>query len=1540
MRVYYLALLAISTFLFCPPRSEAATFYVNVNGNNPVFPYSNWGTAATNIQDSVDAANPGDLILVTNGTYQSGGRVVYGSLTNRLAVGKPLLVQSVNGPAVTFIQGNPAIGDSAVRCVYLTNGAALSGFTLLNGATRAGGDGYKEQCGGAVWCESVNASITNCILSTNSAASCGGAAFRGTFNNCSLIGNIAYGAGGGGFSNVLNGCLISSNQATTAANNPSGSTSGGGLESCIASNCVITGNLTHSDNYGDDAGGGANNSRLYSCAISNNWAHGEGGGAANSTLQFCTLLGNRADGNGGGGASGSALLNCLIVSNTAYWGAGLNNGSATNCVLQQNISDAQGGGATGSTLYNCLVAGNSGSVGGGAAANPSGTGTTLINCTVYGNTASFRAGGMDSSTADNSIILSNWSTNQPDSSNWYGGTLSHCCTLPLPGAGTGNITNAPLFLDPTGNDFHLQSNSPCINSGNNAYVTNIVDLDGNLRLLDGSVDMGPYEFHLANPPIISIQANHTNVVVGYPVDFFGSSTGGRSDSWNFGDGNVISNQWSVTHAWSATGDYAVTLTLFDSNYPNGASTNFIIHVIPPPVLYVNANGTSPVAPYSSWSTAATNIQNAIDVAEAGYHILVTNGVYQVGGKVTSDGVTNRVAVTNSVTILSVNGSAVTAIDGGHVMRCVYLTNGASLVGFTLTNGTAGNGGGLYCTSTNAFISNCALVNNTATSGGGAYSGTLTNCAFSGNTCPLTGGNGGGAAGSTLFNCTLSGNVTGRAYPNTTGASWGGGASGGLLFNCTLSGNSSYGAGSHGAGASGATLNNCMLLNNYTDNQGGGAYNCTLNSCLLTGNYGVVGGGATSGTLNNCTIVNNHSAGNGGGGTYYLTANNCIIVNNTAPNNFASTLNYCCTPDGGLGCITNAPLFVNQAGGDYHLQTYSPCINAGTNAYVATSLDLDGNPRIVGGTTDCGAYENQSATAGAGLPTIPTALTATRSGGSALLNWPASTRATSYAVYRATASGGPFTKIASGVLPTNYTDSTIASGGTYFYFVTAGNAYGETVSSPVAVIYYVDHFAFAPIGPQTSSVPFAVTISACDSGGLVLSNFNGLAALRAAGDLGNVLLTPTSTAAFANGQWSGTVTVDPAYPDTNIRLVANSNSVAGLSNPFNVVAPAIQVFNLTLNDMVYVPAARRIYATVPASAAAYSNSLLVIDPQIGRVETNWFIGNDPGCLALSPDGQSLYVGFGGTNAFARYNLANHAIDFETYLGYDSQYNWLAEHAAHFTVLPGQPNSMAVVQQAYGLNTKVQIFDDGVPRAGELAGILNDFPGTLAAASPTRLYAGSPFTRMTVDASGVVSHDNPSAPLSNGETLKWQGGLLFTASGDVFNPETMAIMGTLTNSSIVTPDLASGRILSMGSHPVFGQPDAWTLYSWNATNLQLIASLPIPGVNSGGPTTLIRWGTNGAAFFISSSYQNQFFLVRTPMVPYVGPAATVGSRPAAGPFQLNFIGDESMPYAIVGSTDLANWAPLGPPNLVSNSHFWFWDANITNYPHRFYRVGISQ
>lgn len=103
----------------------------------------------------MDAAAAGDTVLVTNGLYATGGRLVSaaGDTTNRVAVEKPIRVQSVNGPGVTVIEGARGVnstffglGDEAIRCAYLGEGGLLSGFTLTNGYTKL----YRN--GGGAWC--------------------------------------------------------------------------------------------------------------------------------------------------------------------------------------------------------------------------------------------------------------------------------------------------------------------------------------------------------------------------------------------------------------------------------------------------------------------------------------------------------------------------------------------------------------------------------------------------------------------------------------------------------------------------------------------------------------------------------------------------------------------------------------------------------------------------------------------------------------------------------------------------------------------------------------------------------------------------------------------------------------------------------------------------------------------------------------------------------------------------------------------------------------------------------------------------------------------------------------------------------------------------------------------------------------------------------------------------------------------------------------------------------------------------------------------
>jgi hypothetical protein len=808
-----LAIAALVSFHFSI--FAATVHYVDANGTNPVSPYTSWATAATNIQDAVNFAG-GGTVLVTNGIYQYGSYSANGN--NRVYVFNNQTVQSVNGPAVTTILGyqvpGTTNGSTAIRCVYLSTGSVLSGFTLTNGAAQNNGGGMM-------------------------------------------------------------------------------------LESqCVISNCIITGNAA---------------------------AVGAGVYSLNQS-------------------SSNILVNSLILGNIA-------------------LSGGSGGGAFGCKLINCVLSGNKCGYRGAAA-----EGCTLINCTVVTNIG--QADGIDGCNLKNCISYYNFPDNGESSGD--GTSFSNCCVATIPTFNSANnFTNPPAFVNLASGDYHLSPASPCINAGNNTFVTVSNDLDGNPRIVAGTVDIGAYEFQS-------------------------------------------------------------------------------------PIHYVSISNTAPVSPFTNWITAATNIQDAIDAASAGDFVIVSNGTYNAGGRIVYGSETNRVVLTNAVTLMSVNGPTNTLIVGGIQMRCIYVGSNSILSGFTLTNGhgrTIGDvtneqsGGGAWCEA-GGVISNCIVTGSSA--GGGAngygngiYGGVIWNSIITNNNSGYVGVRGGGVAFATIFNCTILTNhgssgsgayscslsnctvaknvsnagfgagvsycfVNNSIICSNQGYYFGGGADSSTLTNCKIFANFAF----QGGGASSSTLNNCVVVANTASSSGGGAYFSTLNNCVISNNsaqfgggiyFGTVnnslissnrassGGGAYSNILNNCILQNNF-AGNTGGGAFNSALVNCAVVSNAAPipapaptgggvtggslnncilyynsgaggSNFLGNvaINYCCTtplPTNGVGNITNAPLFVNVTN-DFHLQSNSPCINAGNNSYITNTTDFDGNPRIVGGTVDIGAYEYQT-----------------------------------------------------------------------------------------------------------------------------------------------------------------------------------------------------------------------------------------------------------------------------------------------------------------------------------------------------------------------------------------------------------------------------------------------------------------------------------------------------------------------------------------------------------------------------------------------------
>ena len=506
----------------------AATWYVTTNGNDGAAG-TNWGTAKQTIQAAIDMSTVNDTVLVSNGVYATGGRVVIGIITNRVAITNAITVKSVNGCEETIIQGAGPRGECAVRCAYIGSNAVLSGFALVNGNTGVGD--WINRYGGGAWCESSGI-LSNCTLSGNSADDMGGGVHCGILYNCTLFGNSAE-YGGGVEHGVLYNCIVSDNKANhygggtyystlyncTVTGN-SARVDGGGVYGSTLSSCTLTGNSA--TNYGGGAyycpslyncmltgnsakygGGGVYSSMLQDCTLISNLAE-SGGGAYYGVLSNCTLVGNSAGNSGGGayagtlynctlsynsssfggGANGGTLYNCTLVSNSAYFGGGASDNVLSNCTLVGNSADG-GGGSYQSVLYNSLFFGNiATNMGGGA------NGGALYNCTLVSNLAYF-GGGVCEASLFNCIVYFNAAA--PPFGNWYGCGVTNCCTTPSH-SGEGNITDDPQFMNVGAGNYRLMAGSPCIDKGTNMFAQGTNDLDNHSRIIHGLVDMGAYEF--------------------------------------------------------------------------------------------------------------------------------------------------------------------------------------------------------------------------------------------------------------------------------------------------------------------------------------------------------------------------------------------------------------------------------------------------------------------------------------------------------------------------------------------------------------------------------------------------------------------------------------------------------------------------------------------------------------------------------------------------------------------------------------------------------------------------------------------------------------------------------------------------------------------------------------------------------------------------------------------------------------------------------------------------------------------------------------
>jgi hypothetical protein len=302
--------------------------------------------------------------------------------------------------------------------------------------------------------------------------------------------------------------------------------------------------------------------------------------------------------------------------------------------------------------------------------------------------------------------------------------------------------------------------------------------------------------------------------------------------------------------------------------------------------------------------------------------------------------------------------------------------------------------------------------------------------------------------------------------------------------------------------------------------------------------------------------------------------------------------------------------------------------------------------------------------------------------------------------------------------------------------------------------------------------------------------------------------------------------------------------------------------LTASALTVDPVGGLLYAAIPASATQNPSTVIPIDPATGAMKTSIAVSSDPRRLAVSDDGRELYVA--STGVLQRFNLKTLALEKTFNLPVDSE--WGQTYVQEMRVVPGSPQSIVVE-----LFANVDPAEDGAALYND-SGLVNWIQGvggtnrnlmldSFTFTSPSTIYGlpvGSSFlAELKVSATGLSVVSPAGAGCCNqstGSLVASDGTLLYSNSGEVWDPSTQKLLGTyleangdqLFYTASVVPETANRHTYFLDEDTQYEQYQAVNIDVYDQASYALLGTVPFTSIYPPDVTDLVRWGSNGFAF----------------------------------------------------------------------------------------------
>lgn len=344
---------------------------------------------------------------------------------------------------------------------------------------------------------------------------------------------------------------------------------------------------------------------------------------------------------------------------------------------------------------------------------------------------------------------------------------------------------------------------------------------------------------------------------------------------------------------------------------------------------------------------------------------------------------------------------------------------------------------------------------------------------------------------------------------------------------------------------------------------------------------------------------------------------------------------------------------------------------------------------------------------------------------------------------------------------------------------------------------------------------------------------------------------------ADPDMPGLRTLTATIPDFQVSSMreVKVTVVNGASTSDPVPFVAYGVLNVKANDLAFDPYQRRLLVSAAADSPTRANEILLLDPETLQVTASIAAGLDPGKMALSADGSTLYVGMSGDSSLYRINVLDRSVAKVIPLPGDVGLSGAVTVQALATVGASDDTVILATKQGFTL-LGVAVYDDGKRLPLALDRSANVGANVLTLSGANRLYTDVNLSSIDIDGNGLTLSGQVVGRNLSPHGLIFVAPHLISADGNAYlegslsdapttfaDPLQPALPGQppLQGKSI-RADASLQRVLFLSSFT--NSSGGAYVQIFDGPSQRLYGRITIANVSPGGG--LVRWNEDGIAF----------------------------------------------------------------------------------------------